>query len=157
MMTKVSQVSWDSIAGIDVLKEKIQSMILSPIMNMEKLKRYGLQAPQGVLFYGPPGCSKTTIARAMASTTGFSFHSLTGAQIYSSALGESEAAIRTIFTRARQTSPSFLFFDELDALVSNRSNTSGDSVQDRVLSTLLNEMDGISSAQGVIVLVSLFN
>jgi transitional endoplasmic reticulum ATPase len=154
---QIPKMSWDSIAGLDTVKERIQTMVLKPILHAEKLRLFGLPAPQGILFYGPPGCSKTTIAKAMASTSGFSFHALNSAQIYSSAVGASESKIREVFKVARQTSPSFLFFDELDALVSNRSNTTGDSVQDRVLSTLLNEMDGITTNHGVVVLVNCDN
>jgi transitional endoplasmic reticulum ATPase len=148
-----TNVSWATVAGLHRLKQKIQESVVDPILRSARLADYGLKPPRGVLLYGPPGCSKTSIAKVMACTTGFSFHAISGADIYSSMVGESEETIRALFRKARQSSPSFIFLDELDAIVSNRSTSSSDSVQDRVLSTLLNEMDGITTAKDVIVLV----
>jgi transitional endoplasmic reticulum ATPase len=148
-----SNLSWDSLGGLHRLKAKIQESIINPILRRAELTEYGMYPPRGVLLYGPPGCSKTSIVKVMASTTGFAFYGISSAEIFSPMLGESEETIRSIFRKARRSTPCFIFFDELDAIVSNRSISSSDTVQDRVLSTLLNEMDGITAARDVIVLV----
>lgn len=115
----------------------------------------GLTTPRGILLYGPPGCSKTTLVRAIASSLSVTFLSMNGASIYSKYFGDAEAAIRSIFKKARMGKPSVIFFDEIDAIVGKRTEDStSEGVQERVLATLLNEMDGIEQAQDVIVIAA---
>lgn len=108
----------------------------------------------GILLWGPPGCSKTTLVRALATNANVSFFSLSGASIFSPYLGDAESAIREIYKVARLSAPSIIFLDEIEAIVGKRefgSDEGGDSVQDRVLSTLLNEMDGIEQTNDVVL------
>jgi transitional endoplasmic reticulum ATPase len=119
-----------------------------------------LQSPSGILLYGPPGCAKTTLARAAASTGGTAFIAFAPSDVYASSyLGEAEAVIRGAFTLARSSAPCILFFDEIDSILSaDRGGGNGmnrsESAESRVLSTFLNEMDGVdrSSQDGVLVL-----
>lgn len=117
------------------------------------MKRVGASAKKGLLLYGPPGCSKTLSAQAMATEIGFNFFAVKGAEILNMYVGESERAIREIFTRARAASPSIIFFDEIESIGSKRG-TSGRNVNLNVLTTLLNEMDGIEALKGVTVLAA---
>ncbi|CAG8557304.1 28413_t:CDS:10 [Dentiscutata erythropus] len=146
----VGKINWDDIGGLEDVKKAVEW----PIKYRHTFERLGLKPPNGILLYGPPGCSKTTLAKVIASTSGATFLSINGAQLYSPYVGDSEQIIRTTFQRARSTSPSIIFFDEIDAIVGKRSlGSSGnnDSVQERVLSMLLNEMDGIEVAASVLV------
>lgn len=157
--------SWDDIAGQLAAKKTLRQAIEWPMSKKEKIKSLGLQSPKGVLLYGPPGCAKTTIAKACAGAAGSAFLGFSPADIYSSSyVGEAEKAVRNAFQLARKARPCIVFFDEIDAIVGaegnhnqhgmNRSNMS--SAESRVLSTFLNEMDGVdgSSEDGVIVLAA---
>jgi transitional endoplasmic reticulum ATPase len=119
-----------------------------PLLYASSYKKLGITAPRGVLLYGPPGCAKTTMVRALANSCQATFHSLNGAQIFSPYLGDAEQTVRDTFKRARLGTPAILFLDEVDAIVGNRAGGGGSGesggVQERVLSTLLNEMDGTS-------------
>lgn len=117
------------------------------------MKRIGVSPTKGLLLYGPPGCSKTLSAQAMATEAGFNFFAVKGAELLNMYVGESERAVRDIFSRARAASPSIIFFDEIDAIGSKREGGSrGGGVN--VLTTLLNEMDGIETLKGVTVLAA---
>jgi AAA family ATPase len=113
----------------------------------------GITPPKGILLYGPPGCSKTLMAKALATETGMNFFAVKGPEIFNKYVGESERMIREIFRKARAASPSIIFFDEIDAMTTSRGN-SGGSVSDRILAALLNEMDGIESLVNVTVLAA---
>jgi transitional endoplasmic reticulum ATPase len=145
-----------SIAGVGDVKQALREAVEWPILHADAFRAFGIGAPRGILLYGPPGCSKTMLARACANATHCSFISLDGAAIYSPFLGDAEATLRETFQKARQAVPAIVFLDEVDALVGARSMGSGrdhgDKVQQRVLSTLLNEMDGVSGADGVLVI-----
>ncbi|KAJ3021104.1 hypothetical protein HKX48_009199 [Thoreauomyces humboldtii] len=151
----VEKLSWDDVGGLEGVKQRLRQAVEWPLMYQDTYRRLGLKPPRGVLLYGPPGCSKTTLVKIIAATSGATFLSLNGAALYSPFVGDSEQTIRTTFQRARAGAPSVVFFDELDAVVGKRSlgdgGGGGDSVQERVLSTLLNEMDGIEMANNVLV------
>lgn len=144
--------SWDDIGGMASVKEQLQRAVEWPIIHAERYRQLGLRAPRGILLYGPPGCSKTMFAKVLARTSGLNFYSLSGAAIYSAYVGEAEYLIRQLFVAARLTAPSLIFFDEIDALVGNRASEVNDPVQERILSTLLNELDGIEEAGRITVL-----
>jgi AAA family ATPase len=108
---------------------------------------------KGVLLYGPPGCSKTLSAQAMATEAGFNFFAVKGAELLNMYVGESERAVRNLFARARAASPSIIFFDEIESIASKREG-SGRNSGVNVLTTLLNEMDGIEALKGVMVLAA---
>lgn len=117
------------------------------------MARVGGAATKGVLLYGPPGCSKTLSAQAMATEVGFNFFAVKGAELLNMYVGESERQVREIFTRAKAASPSIIFFDEIDAIGGKRAS-GGRNNGVNVLTTLLNEMDGIESLKGVMVLAA---
>ncbi len=117
------------------------------------MERLGIEPKKGLLLYGPPGCSKTLIAKAVATEAGLNFIAIKGAELLSMYVGESERAVREIFRKARAASPSIIFFDEIDAIGSARGEGSSHSGLN-VLTTLLNEMDGIEVLKGVFVLAA---
>ncbi|KAI8898556.1 P-loop containing nucleoside triphosphate hydrolase protein [Globomyces pollinis-pini] len=150
----VDDMDWSDIGGLESVKCQLQQSVEWPIIHAKKFQQLGLKSPRGVLLYGPPGCSKTSLVKVIASRRAMSFFTLSGASLYSSAVGESESLVRSLFSSARSASPSIIFLDEIDTLVGKRgfaSGSTGDSVQERILSTLLNEMDGIESAKNVLV------
>ena len=118
------------------------------------MSRLGLKSKKGLLLYGPPGCSKTLAAKAVATEADLNFLAVKGAELLSMYVGESERAIREVFRKARSASPSIIFFDEIDSIGSSRSNEHGGL---NVLTTLLNEMDGIEDLRGVFVLAATNN
>ncbi|KAG5439362.1 hypothetical protein PCK2_000811, partial [Pneumocystis canis] len=118
----------------------------------ETFLRLGIIPPKGILLYGPPGCSKTLIAKAAATEAGINFFAVKGPEVFNKYVGESERTIREIFRKARLASPSMIFFDEIDALSIDRG--SGEETTTRVLSALLNELDGIENLKNVTILAA---
>ena len=118
-------------------------------------KRVGIKPPKGILLFGPPGCGKTMLARAVATEGEANFISIKGPELFSKWVGESEKAIREVFRKGRTAAPSIIFFDELDSVVPRRGMGFGDSgVSERVISQLLTEMDGIESLNNVVVIAA---
>ncbi|ELT94551.1 hypothetical protein CAPTEDRAFT_225461 [Capitella teleta] len=137
---------WKDIGGLDDVKNKIKQAVEWPLKMGEAFRRLGIPCPKGVLLYGPPGCAKTTLVRAAATSCHVTFLAVSCAQLYSPFVGDSEKKIAEVFQQARAGAPSILFLDEVDSLVGNRfqgNSKGGSSVQERVLSTLLNQMDGV--------------
>jgi SpoVK/Ycf46/Vps4 family AAA+-type ATPase len=124
-----------------------------PLNHPKTFINLGITPPKGILLYGPPGCSKTLMAKALATETGMNFLAVKGPEIFNKYVGESERMIREIFRKARAASPSIIFFDEIDAMTTSRGNQGG-SVSDRILAALLNEMDGIESLVNVTILAA---
>lgn len=142
--SEISHTPWDLIGGLEDVKHNLKKLVEWPLRYQDTFRRLNVPCPKGILLHGPPGCSKTTLVRAMASSLGFSFITLTPAQIYSPFIGEPEATIREAFKNARHAKPSILFLDEIDAIVGNRDQ--GDSHQG-ILTQILTEMDGAESTQ----------
>ena len=141
---EIPQVKWSDIGGMDDVKRELREAIEQPIAQADLYTQLRLPTPRGILLYGPPGCSKTLTARAMATEGKMNFLAVKGPELLSKWLGESERALASLFRRARMASPSIIFFDEMDAIASQRG--SGDSTSSsRMLSQLLTELDGISS------------
>ncbi|KAJ0980169.1 hypothetical protein J5N97_008424 [Dioscorea zingiberensis] len=156
---EVSKVSWDDIGGLKDLKRKLQQAVEWPIKHADSFARLGISPVRGILLHGPPGCSKTTLAKAAAHAAQASFFSLSGAELYSKYVGEGETLLRRTFQKARLAAPSIIFFDEADAIAPKRGGHGGNSsgnatVGERLLSTLLTEMDGLELATGIIVLAA---
>ena len=146
---------WEDIGGLEDVKQQLIEAIEWPVTHREEFARLRIRPTHGVLLYGPSGCAKTSLVRAAATMLNTSFITLTSATIYSPYVGDAEAAVRTAFRRARQATPCIIFIDEIDTVVGGRGGESGgDSVKDRVLSTLLNEMDGIEESHGVILVAA---
>jgi len=148
----VAKTNWSDIGGLSETKAKIREIVEWPLTRSKELKEFGVKPPRGVLLYGPPGCGKTMIARAIATTLSSSFFSISAASVFQMYLGESERIVRELFEIARQKSPAVIFIDEIDAMVGKRGTQTG--VSERVLSTFLNEMDGISSLSDVVIVAA---
>ena len=150
ILLDIPKVLWSDIGGNKNIIHQIRQSIEYPLKHPETFSRLGLTPPNGTLLYGPPGCSKTLIAKALATESGLNFFAVKGPEIFSKYVGDSEKAVRDIFIKARINSPSIIFFDEIDSIASSRSSDSS-SVDDKVLCTLLNEMDGIEGRGKVIL------
>ncbi|XP_018416623.1 PREDICTED: spermatogenesis-associated protein 5 isoform X3 [Nanorana parkeri] len=151
----VPKVSWSDIGGLENVKLKLKQAVEWPLKHPESFIRMGIEPPKGVLLYGPPGCSKTMIAKAIANESGLNFLTVKGPELMNKYVGESERAVREIFRKARAVSPAVLFFDEIDALAVERGSSSGSgNVADRVLAQLLTEMDGIEQLKDVVILAA---
>ena len=148
---EVPTVRWDHIGGYEATKESLKEVITWPVLYADLFEKLQLSPPRGILLYGPPGCSKTLMAKAIASESGMNFIPIKGPELLSKWLGESEKAIQKLFNKARAASPCIIFFDEIDAMASKRDDSST-SVNTRVLSQLLTEMDGVQDASRVIVI-----
>ncbi|GEQ69174.1 hypothetical protein JCM33374_g2845 [Metschnikowia sp. JCM 33374] len=150
---EMPKVSWSDISGQHDLKQKLTEVVQLPLEAAETFQRLGISSPKGVLLYGPPGCSKTLTAKALASESGLNFLAVKGPEIFNKYVGESERTIREIFRKARAAAPSIIFFDEIDALASSREEASTSASQN-VLTSLLNEIDGVEELKGVVVVAA---
>ena len=149
----IPDTTWDDIGALRPVREELLTAIVEPIRNPEKYKRVGITAPTGVLLWGPPGCGKTLLAKAVANESRANFISVKGPELLNKYVGESERAVRQVFVRARSSIPCVIFFDELDALVPKRDDTLSESSA-RVVNTLLTELDGLSNRQGIYVIAA---
>ena len=149
----IPNVSWENVGGLKELREELYYDIVLPIINPQKLKLVGLTKAAGVLLYGPPGCGKTLLAKAVANEAKANFISIKGPELLNKYVGESERAIRSLFIRAKNSSPCIIFFDELDALVPKRSNENNNS-SERVVNQLLTEMDGLEDRKQIFIIAA---
>ncbi len=155
VLVEVPKVQWEDVGGLKNVKQNLKEMVEWPLDSPESFDRIGIKPPKGILLYGPPGCGKTLLARAVATESGANFISIKGPQVYSKWVGESEKAIRDIFRRARQVAPTIIFFDEIDALAPRRGGSDKSShVTESVVSQLLSEMSGLEDLQGVVVIAA---
>jgi len=154
VLVQTPKVSWDDIGGLDDVKEQLQEMVEWPINEPQAFERMGIEVPKGILLYGLPGTGKTLLAKAVANESDANFISIKGPQIFSKWVGESEKAIRKMFSKARQVAPCILFIDEIDSVAPRRGRTSDSGSTDRVVNQLLSEMDGIESLEGVVVIAA---
>jgi transitional endoplasmic reticulum ATPase len=152
VMLEVSHVKWQNVGGLDSAKTEVREAIELPLTNREKFEDLGIEPPRGILLYGPPGTGKTLIAKAVASESGANFIPVRGPQLLSKWVGESERAVREVFKKARQVSPSIIFFDEIDALAPARGTSNDSHVIDNVLNQILTEMDGLEELGDVVVM-----
>jgi transitional endoplasmic reticulum ATPase len=152
---EIPAVRWDQIGGLEEVKEELKEAVEWPLKNPELFKRMGIRPPKGILLFGPPGCGKTLLARAVATESEANFVSIKGPEVFSKWVGESEKAIREVFRKARMASPAVIFFDEFDSLVPRRGMGYADSgVTERVISQLLTEMDGIMTLEDVVIIAA---
>lgn len=143
-MLEVPKVRWCDIGGQEDIKRDLREVVEWPQKHPDAFLNVGVKPQNGALLYGPPGCSKTLLARAVASEAGLNFFAIKGPELFSKWVGESEKAISTLFKRARTSAPSVIFFDEIDGLVGDREGSyeEGVSVGSRVISQILVELDG---------------
>ena len=152
---EVPDVKWEDVGGLDDIKEELKEAIEWPLKHSEIFKKANTNPPKGILLYGAPGTGKTLLAKAVANESGVNFISVKGPSLMSKYVGESERGIREVFKKAKQASPTILFFDEIDSLVPKRGSGGSDSqVTERVISQFLTEMDGIEELKGVVVLAA---
>jgi transitional endoplasmic reticulum ATPase len=152
VLVELPKISWDDVGGLDNAKGEVKESVEWPLSNPERFSRLGIEPPAGVLLYGPPGTGKTLMAKAVANETNANFISVRGPQLLSKWVGESEKAIRQTFKKARQVSPTVIFFDELDSLAPSRGGEAGSNVSERVVNQLLTELDGLEDMKNVMVI-----
>lgn len=148
---KVLSASYEEIGGLDEEIRRLREIIELPLRHPELFQKLGVEAPNGVLLYGPPGCGKTLLARALANECEANFFSMNGPEIMNKYYGETEGKLRDLFREAKENSPSIIFIDEIDALAPRREEAFGD-VEKRVVGQLLALMDGVSERGDVVVI-----
>ncbi len=148
---KKPRVTYEDIGGLKVQIERLREIVELPLKHPEVFQRLGIEPPKGILLYGPPGCGKTLIAKALASEAEANFYSINGPEIMNKYYGETEARLREIFKEARENAPSIIFIDEIDAIAPKREEVFGD-VEKRVVAQLLALMDGLADRGNVIVI-----
>merc|ERR1719243_114242 len=153
-VVEVPTVTWDDVGGLENVKRELRELVQYPVEHPEKFEKFGMSPSRGVLFYGPPGCGKTLMAKAVANECQANFISVKGPELLTMWFGESEANVRDIFEKARGSAPCVLFFDELDSIAGQRGGSSGDGggAADRVINQILTEIDGVGSKKNVFVI-----
>merc|ERR1712000_436903 len=153
-VVEIPNVTWADIGGLEAVKRELKEMVNYPLEHPEMFKKFGMEPSRGVLFYGPPGCGKTLLAKAIANECQANFISIKGPELLTMWFGESEANVRDIFDKARSAAPCVLFFDELDSIAKSRGGSVGDAggAADRVINQILTEMDGMGSKKNVFII-----
>ncbi|MGD8565179.1 MAG: CDC48 family AAA ATPase [Candidatus Bathyarchaeota archaeon] len=152
---EIPTIHWTDIGGLNEAKQELIEAVEWPLKNDEVFTRLGIRPPKGILLYGPPGCGKTLLAKAVSTESEANFITIKGPEVFSKWVGESEKAIREVFRKGRMAAPAVIFFDEIDSLVPRRGMGFGDSrVTERVISQLLTEMDGVLTLQDVVVIAA---
>ncbi|MEM4259750.1 MAG: CDC48 family AAA ATPase [Candidatus Woesearchaeota archaeon] len=147
-------IKWADIGGLEKVKQELKEAVEWPLKTPEAFKRLGVKPPKGILIYGAPGTGKTLLAKAVATESEANFISVKGPELLSKWVGESEKAVREVFKKARQTSPTIIFFDELDSLAPRRGASSDSHVTERVVNQLLTEIDGLSEMNDVVIIAA---
>ena len=153
IFVEAPKVNWNDVGGLEEIKQQLKEAIEWPLTNPEVFSNMGIKPPRGIFLYGPPGTGKTLLAKAVANESEANFISIKGPELLSKWVGESEKAIREIFTKARQVSPSIILFDEIDALAPRRSaGLDSSRVNERVVDQILTELDGLEELSDVVVI-----
>ncbi len=155
VFVEVPNVPWDQVGGLESLKQKLIEAVEWPLSHPNIFTRMGIRPPKGILLYGPPGCGKTLLARAVATESKANFISIKGPELLSKWVGESEKAIREVFRKAKMASPCIIFFDEFDSIAPSRGRHTSDSgVTEKVLSQFLTELDGLEVMKDIVVIAA---
>ncbi len=149
---QVAKVSLDDVGDMVEVKQALTETVLWPLAYPDTFARLGVQPPRGVLLYGPPGCGKTYLVKALAGSGQANVLSVKGAEVLSKWVGESERAVRELFRRAREAAPTLIFLDEIDALAPIRGQATDGGTTDRVVAALLTELDGVEELRNVVVI-----
>jgi len=152
VLIETPNVGWDSIGGLDNVKQELNEAVEWPIKYSENFTRMGIRPSRGILLYGPPGTGKTLLAKAIAKESEANFIQIKGPSLLSMWVGKSEEGVRKIFERARQVAPCIIFFDEIDSLAGRRGQETGTKVTERVLNQILSEMDGLEDLKDILVI-----
>ncbi|QDP82940.1 AAA family ATPase [Nocardia otitidiscaviarum] len=147
----IGSLSLDDVGDMKETKQALTEAVLWPLRHPDSFARLGIDPPRGVLLYGPPGCGKTFLVRALAGTGQLSVQAVKGAELMDKWVGSSERAVRELFQRARDSAPALIFLDEIDSLAPRRGQSSDSGVTDRVVAALLTEMDGVEPLRDVVV------
>jgi ribosome biogenesis ATPase len=147
----IPDTTWSHVGALDEVRKKLEMSIIGPIKNPDLFTRVGIKPAAGILLWGPPGCGKTLVAKAVANESKANFISIKGPELLNKYVGESERAVRQLFARAKSSAPCILFFDEMDALVPRRDDSLSDASA-RVVNTLLTELDGVGDRSGIYVI-----
>ncbi|CAJ0642781.1 5060_t:CDS:2, partial [Entrophospora sp. SA101] len=139
--------------ALKFVRDELRMAIVEPIKHPEYFQQVGIMVPTGVLLWGPPGCGKTLLAKAVANESHINFISVKGPELLNKYVGESERGVRQVFARARASSPCVIFFDELDALCARRDDSKSEASA-RVVNTLLTELDGLENRKQVYVIAA---
>jgi len=158
VLIEVPNVTWEMVGGLEEVKHELQESVEWPLRYPHLFKKAGIRPVNGILMYGPPGCGKTLLAKAVATETEINFITVKGPEVFSKWVGESERAVRELFHKARTAAPSILYFDEMDAIAANRgggmgASNGGNNVM-QIVNQILVEMDGIEDRKGVVVIAS---
>jgi len=153
-VVEVPNVSWDDVGGLEDVKRELYETVQHPLEHADKFEKFGMQPSKGVLFYGPPGCGKTLLAKAIANECGANFISIKGPELLTMWFGESEANVRELFDKARAAAPCILFFDEIDSIAKARGGGASEAggAGDRVINQILTEIDGVGARKSVFVI-----
>ncbi|MFX1356028.1 MAG: CDC48 family AAA ATPase [Promethearchaeota archaeon] len=155
VFVEVPNVTWSQIGGLDELKQKLIEAVDWPLSHPAIFERMGILPPKGILLYGPPGCGKTLLGRAVANESKANFISIKGPELLSKYVGESEKAIREVFRKAKMAAPCIIFFDEFDSIAPSRGRYTSDSgVSEKVLSQFLTELDGLEINRDIVVIAA---
>ncbi len=155
VLVEVPNVKWSDIGGLENVKKQLEEAVEWPLKYSDVFEKSGATPPKGILLYGPPGTGKTLLAKAVANESEANFISIKGPELLSKWVGESESGVREVFRKARQSAPTVVFFDEIDAIAPVRGSGYGDTnVTERVVSQLLTELDGLEELQRVVVLAA---
>ena len=153
ILIETPKTKWEDIGGLEEVKQELKEAVEWPLKNPKVFDRMGIKPPRGIFLYGPPGCGKTLLAKAVANESEANFISIKGPELLSKWVGESEKAVREVFKKARQVSPTIILFDEIDALAPRRgSTTDGTGVSERVVNQILTELDGLEELTDVVVI-----
>jgi|TARA_B100001250_G_scaffold115874_2_gene98243 transitional endoplasmic reticulum ATPase len=153
---EVPEVSWDEVGGLEEIKDRLKESIEWPLTKPEMFEHFGINPPRGIVLFGAPGTGKTLLAKAIANEAKANFITIKGPELISKWVGESEKAVREVFKKAKQSSPSIIFLDEFESIAGMRRSSSGDGsdVMNRVVNQLLSSMDGVEGMEGVIVVAA---
>jgi transitional endoplasmic reticulum ATPase len=154
ILVEIPNVKWDQVGGLETTKQELKEAVEWPLKFPNAFKNLSVSPPRGILLYGPPGCGKTMLAKAVANESQANFILVKGPELLNKWVGESERGIRKIFEKARQLTPAIIFFDEMDALVPKRGSSDNTGVSERMVNTLLSEMDGLEELQDVIIIAA---
>ncbi|MCK4370921.1 MAG: AAA family ATPase, partial [Candidatus Lokiarchaeota archaeon] len=154
VMIEIPNMGWEDIGGLEEIKQELKEAVEWPLKYPKLFEKAGIRPLNGILLFGPPGCGKTLLAKAIANESQSNFIAIKGPEIYSKWVGESERAVREIFRKARQAAPSILYFDEIDAITSGRGSYEGTQTFSSIVNQILVEMDGIENRKGVIIIAS---
>ncbi len=155
VLIEIPNVKWEDVGDLEEVKQALKEAVEWPLKHRESFERLGIKPPKGILLYGPPGCGKTHVVKALANESGANFISIKAGEILSKWFGESEQRIREIFRKARQVAPCIIFFDEIDAIAPRRGVFAGEShATERIVSQLLTEMSGLEELKDVVVVAA---